>query len=359
MRSSSRVGILAVVVLALLPRPVEARTASYSPKHIPPLELQDALGARGSEGQSTIIWRTDGSERSVEVRRNGPSNLLLFSGDDGAVAAILELAAAYDQPPRQISLEAHIVEVDTDRARDLGIDWSQLAASADGLQQASRRHSVSEVTGTYGSNRNEQQLGDGIVTETTRLSLNNALKILEAKGAATTRDMPRVVTLNNRTAVIFDGHRVTYVNRANGYAQLFETETMDAGLKLEVTPSLVESGQLRLQLTAELTELAFTGDPKYGGAYAAIGGSPVKRGQILENTIVARDGEPIVLAGFTRTVEQRSHSRFPILGSVLPFLFSRETSRQSRHESLLMLTPRIVDLATGPNEAQKKLLEGR
>jgi len=134
---------------------------------------------------------------------------------------------------------------------------------------------------------------------------------------------------------------------------------MDAGLKLEVIPSLLESGQLRLKLVAELTELESVFDNFNGrSAFAALGGSPIKRGQIVENTIVARDGQVIVLGGFTRTVERRTRQRFPILGSILPFLFSRELVQLSHHESLITLTPRVVDLEAGPNDAQKKLLEG-
>src|SRR5262249_6835739 len=150
---------------------------------------------------------------------------------------------------------------------------------------------------------------------------------------ATTRNMPRVITLNNRPATILDGERVTFTTRANGYASLYVVDTMDAGLKLSVLPSLLESGQLRLQLTAELTQLEANFDSFRGAAVAAtIGGSPVKRGQIVDNTIVAKDGQPIVLGGFTRTIEQHAHQRFPILGYVLPFLFSREIVQQSHHE---------------------------
>src|SRR5262249_38479898 len=135
---------------------------------------------------------------------------------------------------------------------------------------------------------------------------------------------------------------------------------MDAGLKLQVTPSLLDSGQLRLQLTAELTQLEQNFDNRsFSTPFSTLGGSPIKRGQIVDNTIVAKDGEPIVLGGFTRTVDLRTHQRFPVLGTILPFLFSREIVQVSHHESLITLTPRVVDLAAGPDDAQKKMLEGR
>ncbi len=352
--------LLALVALALAPVSARGRTISYNPKHVPPGELQTALGTRDAGGRATIDWMIAGVGHLVEVRRNDPANLLLFSGDDAAVDGVQELAKAYDQAPRQISLEARIVEVDTDRARDLGIDWSQLSLSASGEQFANRQHQVEEGKSPFGSNRNDVEEARGAVTQDSRLSLTNALHLLESKGAATTRDMPRVITLNNRSASILDGERVTFTTRANSFAQLYVADTMDAGLKLEVTPSLLESGQLRLQLIAELTQLEQNFDSFRGSSvFATLGGSPIKRGQIVENTIVARDGQAIVLGGFTRTVERHTRQRFPILGSILPFFFSRDIVEQSHHENLITLTPRIVDLEAGPDAAQKKLLEGR
>jgi len=358
--SRSQAAVGALVALVLMVGKVEGRTISYNPKHVPPAELAAALGARDAGGRSTIEWVSGVTPHTVDVHRNDTANLLLFSGDDAAVEAVQELAKSYDQAPRQIALEARIVEVNTDRARDLGIDWSQLSLSATGEQSAQRRHDVVHENEPFGPTGSKREASSGQVFEDVRLTLANALHLLESKGAATTRDMPRVITLNNRRATILDGERVTFTTRANAYASLYVVDTMDAGLKLEVTPSLLESGQLRLHLLAELTQLEQNFDAFRGTSVAStIGGSPIKRGQIVENTFVGRDGQPIVLGGFTRTVEQHTHQRFPVLGSLLPFLFSREIVQQSHHESLITLTPHIVDLETGPDEAQKKLLEGR
>jgi type II secretory pathway component GspD/PulD (secretin) len=352
-RSQAAAG--ALVALLLVVGRAEGRTISYNPKHVPPAELEHALGARESGGRSTIEWGVGGAAHTVEVRRNDPANLLLFTGDDASVEAIQELVKSCDQSPRQIALEARIVEVNTDRARDLGIDWSQISSNASAGQNAFRRHDLQQDAFQREARREQ----GGILSDDVRLNLSNALHLLESKGAATTRDMPRVITLNNRPATILDGERVTFTTRANSFAQLYVADTMDAGLKLAVLPSLLESGQLRLQLVAELTQLEPNFDNRsFTNAFATLGGSPIKRGQIVENTIVCRDGEPIVLGGFTRTVDQHTRQRFPVLGYLLPFLFSHDIVQQSHHESLITLTPRVVDLEVGPDPAQKKMLEG-
>ena len=141
--------------------------------------------------------------------------------------------------------------------------------------------------------------------------------------------------MNNRTGTLLDGQRTTFVTRVSAASNTYETQSMDAGLKLSVTPSLAQAGYLTLHVIAELTQLAPNLD---------FSGSPVKSGQMLENTIVVTDGQPVVLGGFQR-VEKRNHtSRIPILGHVLPFLFSRETKSESSFKSIVVLTARVVEL---------------
>lgn len=167
------------------------------------------------------------------------------------------------------------------------------------------------------------------------------------KGAATYRDAPRILTLNNHEATILDGQRVTYVTRYSSYANMFATDSMDAGLRLNVLPSLGESGYLTLAIRAELTSMS-----------GSISGSPVKDGQIVENTIVVKDGETVLLGGFTRTVDHATRRDFPGLGRVLPFLFSRQTTTQSRRQSFIVITPHVVDLTGGLDTQTRGAVEG-
>ena len=79
---------------------------------------------------------------------------------------------------------------------------------------------------------------------------------------------------------------------------------------------------------------------------------------MLENTIMARDGEALVLGGFTRTVDRKVRRRFPGLGVILPFLFSRDVVEQSHHESLIVITPHVVALDATLNPKSREMLNG-
>jgi type II secretory pathway component GspD/PulD (secretin) len=324
------------------------RTAYIKPQYLPPAELARVLGVRDAEGRGTLAWQEGDATHVVEVRRNDAANLLMVMGAPADVATVEGMIKAADVAPRQIAIEARIVEVDENKALRVGIDWGNLRSDLRGTQSWSRLNLDTRQTSPFGTVVNKVRDTRSITSGDAALSIFDALRLLDEKGAATVRDAPRILTLNNRRATILDGQRVTYITRYSSFTNLFETDTLDAGLTLSVLPSLGESGYLTLDVRAELTSV--TGD---------ISGSPVKDGQIVENVVIARDGETVLLGGFLRTVEERSHRRFPVLGYVLPFLFSREISNKTRRESFVAITPRVVDLAAAVDDKTKGVLEGR
>lgn len=332
--------------LSLLPVTAfaEMRTEYVHPRYLPPADLAAVLGARPEGGRWSIEWRDAAGVHAVQVRRNDAANLLMLSGESADVAAVQALITAADVAPSQIAIEAKIIEVDENKALAAGIDWGRLRAGATFSQRFIEDHSSQ----TYSYPIDPVRRRSNSLQEGAGLDLLDALKLLEEKGAATLRNAPRILTLNNRRASILDGSRTTYVTRYSSYTNLFATDSMDAGLKLSVQPSLGQSGYLTLDIRAELTSIVNN-----------FSGSPVKDGQIVENTIIAKDGETVLLGGFTRTEDSKTHRRFPVLGHVLPFLFSREETVHTRREGYVAITARVVPLDAKLDEPTRGVLEGK
>ncbi len=324
----------------------EMRVSTIKPQYLPPAELARILGVRARDGREVLEWRAGNDIRSVEIRRNDAANLVMIIGESGDVAAAEAMVKATDVAPRQIMIEAKIVEVNRTRLSDLGFDWSDISARFGGRfdhRQLYRKSTNDYGTGSYES-RSKGTDRSSLFDASASVFTN--LRILEQAGAATLRDAPRILTLNNRRATILDGKRVTYITRYSSYTNLFETDTLDAGLTLSVVPSLGESGYLTLDVRAELTSLSDN-----------ISGSPVKDGQIVENTVLVKDGETVLLGGFQRTIEKRTQRRFPVLGRFIPFLFSREIVTTSTLENFVAITAHAVDLAAGVDERTRGVLE--
>lgn len=330
------------------------RVAAIKPNYLPPSEILDFLGVQGTRGRKALQWSTSDGRHSVEIRLNDVANLLILSGEISDVDFVEKLIREADIAPRQIEIEVKIVEVSTSKARDVGIDWEQLVnRSRTGFSwRYSDASSESHLESKSDGNEQQSDRNQESTTETSNLtaslSLSDVLRLLDESGAATIRTAPRILTLNNRQATILDGQRVTYVTRYSSYTNLFETDSMDAGLTVSVLPSLGESGYITLDINAELTSLD-----------RSISGSPVKDGQMVENTVIVKDGESVLLGGLTRMVEEKRRKRFPLLGHVLPFLFSREITARDEVESFIVLTPRVVDFSTALDKHTKSVIEGK
>lgn len=125
------------------------RTSYLRPQYLPPAELARVLGARTTEGRQMVEWRGTDGAHFVELRRNDAANLMIVSGSADDVAALEALVKAVDVPPRQISIEARIVEVDESRARELGIDWSRFGLTGEASADWYRDHSHQRVESSY------------------------------------------------------------------------------------------------------------------------------------------------------------------------------------------------------------------
>lgn len=308
---------------------------TFKPTYAPPSEILDFLGVTGTGAWNIVEWQEADGWHSVEVRVNAPANLLVVSGHGDDIDHVMELIKQADTPPRQIEIEVKIVEIFKSKAQDLGLDWETLLDRT--LVDVHYTHNYR----TEGTNTDVRAYG----------SVSNLVKILDESGAGTIRTAPRVLTLNNKPASILDGERVTYITQYSSYTNLFETDSMDAGLVLTVTPSLGESGYITMDIVAELTTLrSIMG---YGAT------TPSKQGQMIENTVVVKDGESVLLGGRTRVLEEKRKKRFPLLGHVLPFLFSREITIYDEVESFVVITPRVVDFDSAINMETRAIIEGQ
>ena len=316
---------------------------AYKPMYLPAHDLLEFAGARPGGSAYAFEWISVDRTHVVQIGSNSGGNLLVLSGDSVGVSLLESLFRQADIAPRQIEIEVQIVEISKNKSRDVGVDWDDIfrrIAIAGSAQWYSEK--TSNQYNEAKSNRRYSQISGST-------NIVGALKMLDQSGAGTVRTAPRVLTMNDRLATILDGKRVTYVTRYSAYSNLYETDSMDAGLTLRVLPSVTESGYITMHVTAELTSL----DSLH------ISDSPVKTGQIIENTVIVKDGQSVLLGGRTETIESRQIKRFPLLGWVLPFLFSREVTSRDQIESFVVLTPHSVAIDAPLDQKSKDAIEGR
>ncbi|MEZ5359298.1 MAG: hypothetical protein R3F48_10770 [Candidatus Zixiibacteriota bacterium] len=331
---------------------------SVRPNYLAPAQILDIVGAE-TFGNSTVIrWQAGDSIHRVDVKVNETSNIILLCGPEADIEIIKKLIHEADVSPRQIEIEVKMVEIYTDKAQDIGIDWESIIQSGapdfqyqysednDDLNESSYNSTSTQNTTRRSSDYNRINRDYRV---SSRVDLGESLHLLQKSGAGRIFNAPKILTLNNQRATILDGSRTTYIAQLSSYNNIFRTDSMDAGITLSVIPSLGESGYMTLDITAEVTALSRSGSS----------GSPTKDGQIIENKVIVRNGESIILGGMTRTVEHKSKKRFPVLGQILPFLFSREIVNNEEVQTVMVLTPRVIDLESNMTDRTQILLEDK
>lgn len=274
------------------------------------------------------------------------SNKVFVTDVASRLEALRRLVGEIDIPPRQVLIEARIVEANKDFARDLGVRLGygdNRSRSLGGLGQIGFG---SSVLGT-GTNTFNPGLvssgGSGPVATFSQANLslfNNAatrflnleLSALETDERGRVVSSPRVLTANRVAASIEQGTEIPYQEATSSGAT--SVSFKKAVLSLKVTPQITPDG--RLQLAIEVNKDRPIFDPRFS--------VPSIETKNVRSEVLVENGGTVVIGGIYQETEETNIARVPVLGElpVVGALF-RSTQRTSdRNELLIFITPRIV-----------------
>jgi len=255
----------------------------------------------------------------------------------------------------QISIEAKIVEVNTNFTEKLGIQWGYgYQDTWNGrdfgfLVGTAPKGTVTTLPGDVGLTKsnvavNFPSIADlaaptiGLITGSSKYILDASLSALEATGDGKIISSPKVTTLDNVKAVIGQGEEIPYVVRDKDGN--YNVEMKDAKLELQVKPKITPDGMISMEVNAS---------NKYAdwNKVNANSENPPLVASSVESTIVVNNGDTIVLGGIYKTTETTSESGVPWLSKipVLGWLFKTRTVVKDKKELLIFVTPRIVQEA--------------
>ncbi len=158
------------------------------------------------------------------------------------------------------------------------------------------------------------------------------LSALEADGRGKIVASPRLITANQKEAIIKQGEERVFTVVGDDDV---EVETKEAVLALEVTPQITPDD--RVVLDVKVTQDAFIPNADQNVAAA------LRRKEIVTQ-VLADNGETIVIGGIYQEESSEGVTKVPILGDI-PFLgnlFKKKSARDSRVELLIFLTPKII-----------------
>lgn len=247
------------------------------------------------------------------------TNSIIVKGTSNHIALAESLIRNVDIRTHQIMIEAFIVEAGDDFERNLG---ARLGRAPDGVIDTTRGPYIDFPETVFSG-------GLGVLFGHGRGRFKLELTALENEGKSRIISNPRIFTLDNQQAIIFQGDEVPYQTVSD---QGTRTQFKQAGLRLQVTPSVVDAGQLMLAVSINKD----TVDTR-------ISNPPITRRELTSHLLV-NDGDIVVIGGIYLDSRIRSTDSVPIVSSVPVFgqILSRRRNERDVRELLVFISPKII-----------------
>lgn len=244
---------------------------------------------------------------------------------------VARLIDKIDVRTRQVLIEAFIVEASDDFERNLG---ARLGLSDTGKINGNVLQTDGALAGSIASSLAATNATSGLnfLLSTGATELRLELTALESQGLTRIVSNPRIFTLDNEEAIVFQGEQIPVVTQTDEGP---EVEFKEAGIKLTVTPSIIGDGNV--QLNVEIT--------KDTANYAeAIGDNPPIDSRQISTKLLIRDNTVGVIGGVFIEEGADTKEQVPGLGDipVVGKIFQKNGKSTGRTELLIFLAPRVI-----------------
>lgn len=243
-----------------------------------------------------------------------------------------------DRPPKQVQIEAHILEVDLSAENRHGVNLEMMSDIA-GTK-------VSLKTPGFAKSTSNPALLVGIDGS----KVDGLLDALKNTVDARTLASPQVLVTHGQEAKIQIGGKI-------GYRQSTTTETstvqgvefLDVGVVLTVTPYIGTNGQVLMKVNPEVSDGSINIDTEL----------PDEQITTVDSTVLLNDGQGMVIGGLIREIDDDQRIKAAGLGELwmIGHLFQQSKKIRSRKEVIVVLIPRIVDCPCPLDSEQQTQLD--
>lgn len=276
------------------------------------------------------------------------TNTIIIKDIPSVIDEATALVKAIDSQTPQVMIEARIVEASLDFSKEIGTEWGfgsqpdederdftiggmkpiTVQDSQFPFNQANNAVVSNPITLTPAGLMN---LGAFLLDD--RFNVDVRIAAAELNGEGKVISSPRVVTLDNREAVIEQGVSIPFQTFENGDAQL---EFIDAVLSLKVTPHITADRSIIMAIEVSRNAPDSSIDTPTGSPAIA-------KNQAKTETLV-KDGQTLVLGGIYVIERAESSQRVPGLWKipVLGNAFRNFDTEDRRRELLIFVTPSVV-----------------
>lgn len=222
----------------------------------------------------------------------------------------------------QIEIEAMIIDISSQRASELGVNWSGRVGTVNfGFGQPVDPGAGGTASFTSGSTA----AGNYLMAQ---------LHALQTRGDAEIQSRPSVLTSDNLAALV-DLSETFYISTQG--ERVATVTPVTAGTTLRVTPHMVQdNGRTLVQLKIDIQDGEIT-DRK-------VGALPTVTNSSVSTEATVQQGEALLIAGHSSRRDITQKQQLPLVGDVpvLGLLFSNKTRNVEKRDRLFLIRPRVV-----------------
>lgn len=317
-------------------------------RHSDAKALAETLGeiSEGMKNPESGETGANTKDQNILIRADESLNALVILAEPDLVAALEDIVRQLDVPRAQVMVEAAIVEISGDIGEALGVQWAKEGHG--GITFSGTGLSIGSLMKTTLANRNPNS-PDGAIIGIGTDNFGALITALATDNKANLLSTPSLLTLDNQKAEILVGQNVpfqtgSYTTDASGAGNPFTTiERKDVGVTLKVTPHINDGATLRLVIEQEISSIAQSD---------SLNAKPVDlvtNKRSIKSTILAEDGQIVVLGGLIQDDVTQTESSVPFLGRIplLGKLFKSTRQSHIKRNLMVFLRPTVVRDAAG------------
>jgi type IV pilus assembly protein PilQ len=282
-------------------------------------------GLLSPAGQSFIVEATPTDQRRTHEQ-------VVVEDLPYYVARIEEYIRSSDYQPRQVLVEAHVLQVQLKDDCKHGVNFDQILriANADvSLQAAGFANPAALPAGFLRINGTD---------------LTAVVEALKTTTDAKTLASPKVAVLNGQEARFQVGGQIGYLTTTTTEtAAVQSVNFLETGVILHVTPIITDDRQVLMNVRPEVST----------GRINPTTNLPESETTVVETRVMLADGEAVVIGGLIKEIDNEVQNKIPWLGDVkyVGRLFQRRTITRERSEVIIALLPRIISEVPGNRQA--------
>ncbi|MCX7641804.1 MAG: type IV pilus secretin PilQ [Elusimicrobiales bacterium] len=283
------------------------------------------------------------------------NNALIVTDTLYGLESIEKLIKKLDRMPKQVLIEAKLVEVSLDSGLHTGVQWGVVyGRDTTQIGMGNLQNVVKDLSGnpiyalpiysgggTGVSLIPEQGYGSfRFLKVTSKTVLDATLSAATRKGKANILSNPKIATLNNKEASINITNQIPYVtteitNTSGGSVSSQKITYITAGIVLNVLPTITSDGRIIMKISPKVSKPSQTAQFQ----------PPSIDERTADTTVVVDDGETIVIGGLIHDSESDYIYKVPFFGDIpiLGYLFKKKSKEKSRMELLIFVTPKILE----------------